>query len=62
MVHFDFVLFRAVVAWRSSGLGEFFSLTEAGGMFPQLGCFSPVLGEERFIRAVAEILVNFFVA
>lgn len=45
MMQFDFAPVRAVLVWRSSGLGEFFSLGWGGGIFSAWLPFFPWRGE-----------------
>lgn len=58
VMQFDFGPVRVVFAWRSSGLGEFFGLGWGGEISSAWLPFSTLLGEERLIRAVAEIMLS----
>lgn len=53
MTKFDFSPVRVVLAWRSAGLGEFFSLGWGEGICSVRLPFSAPPGEERLIRAAA---------
>lgn len=58
MMQFDFAPVRAVLAWRSSGLGEFFGLGWGGDISSAWLPFSTSLGEETLIRAAAGIMLS----
>lgn len=54
----DFAPLRVVFYWRSSGLGEFFSLGWGGGMSSAWLLFSTSLGEERLIGVMAGVMLS----